>query len=317
MKAVFLDYATMGSGLDLTQLEALFDELVLFEHSDDVEIPTRIRDADFVFTNKVRLSDELIAAAPQLRYIGLTATGTDNIDLEAARRNGIAVANIRAYCTESVVEHVIGVLLMLTHNLHRYAASVRAGNWQRADQFCMLSYPIRQLSNMTLGIVGYGDLGQGVATAARALGMTVMISARPGAAEIPDDRLAFDELLKSVDVLSLHCPLTDATRELINRESLQQMRRGSMLINTARGALVDAAALLESLESGQLAAAAIDVLAEEPPVHGNPLLEYAGENLIVTPHIAWGTDQARQNAIDQLAAAAAAYLGGEQVNRVV
>lgn len=317
MKAVFLDYATMGSGLDLTQLEALFDELVLFEHSDDVEIPTRIRDADFVFTNKVRLSDELIAAAPQLRYIGLTATGTDNIDLEAARRNGIAVANIRAYCTESVVEHVIGVLLMLTHNLHRYAASVRAGNWQRADQFCMLSYPIRQLSNMTLGIVGYGDLGQGVATAARALGMNVLISARPGATEIPGDRLAFDELLKSVDVLSLHCPLTDATRDLINRESLQQMRRGSMLINTARGALVDAAALLESLESGQLAAAAIDVLAEEPPVHGNPLLEYAGENLIVTPHIAWGTDQARQNAIDQLAAAAAAYLGGEQVNRVV
>jgi glycerate dehydrogenase len=317
MKAVFLDYATMGDGLDLSGLQALFSELILFEHSDAADIPARIQDAEFVFTNKVQLTDALIAAAPRLRYIGLTATGTDNIDLEAARRSGVAVANIRAYCTESVVEHVIGVLLMLTHNLHRYDASVKAGNWQRAQQFCMLTYPIRQLSNMTLGIVGYGDLGQGVAAAARAFGMSVVVAARPEATEIPASRVALEELLATADVISLHCPLTEQTRNLIDRDALARMRPGAILINTARGALVEAAALVDALRSGRIAAAAIDVLAEEPPVGGNPLLDYAGENLLITPHVAWATDQARQNAIDQLAAAAAASLAGEQINRVV
>jgi len=312
MKAVFLDFATMGDGLDLTHLETLFSDLTCHDVTADHEIADRIRDAEFVFTNKVRLTDALLEAAPKLRYIGLTATGTDNIDLESARRNNIAVANIRAYCTESVVEHVIGVLLMLTHNLHRYDASVKAGKWQQADQFCMLTYPIRQLSNMTLGIIGYGDLGQGVADAARALGMTVIVSARPGSAEVPAGRIALHDLQTTADVISLHCPLTDQTRNLVDRDFLEKMRPGAILINAARGALVDAEALAEALQSGQIAGAAIDVLAEEPPLAGNPLLDFAGENLIMTPHIAWATDQARQNAIDQLAAGVAAFLRDER-----
>jgi glycerate dehydrogenase len=316
MQAVFLDYATMGDGLDLAELEALFSTLTIYDISADRDIAERIRNAEFVFTNKVHLTDALLEAAPKLRYIGLTATGTDNIDLDAARRNDIAVANIRAYCTESVVEHVIGALLMLTHNLHRYDTSVKAGDWQRADQFCMLSFPIRQLSNLTLGIVGYGELGQGVAAAARALGMSVIVAARPGSTEVPAGRVAFDDLLASADVISLHCPLTDQTRNLIDRESLAGTKPGVILINTARGALVDAQALVEALRSGQVGAAAIDVLAEEPPVQGNPLLDYTGGNLIITPHIAWGTDQARQNAIDQLAAGVKAFLCGMRVNRV-
>lgn len=317
MQAVFLDYVTMGSGLDLSELESLFGELILYGISDDAVIPERIKDAEFVFTNKVHLTDELLLGAPKLRYIGLTATGTDNIDLAAAERNDVAVANIRAYCTESVVEHVIGVLLMLTHNLHRYDDAVKKGEWQKSDQFCMLKYPIRQLSNLTLGIVGFGDLGQGVAAAAETFGMKVIVAARPGTADIPAGRVAFDELLETADVVSLHCPLTDQTRNLIDRNALSKMRPEAFLINSARGALVEAAALVEALASGQIAGAAIDVLHEEPPLNGNPLLDYSGENLIITPHMAWGTDQARQNAIDQLTAGAAAFINGERLNRVV
>jgi len=317
MKAVFLDYATMGAELDLTELRSHFSELELFDDSSDDEVAARIKDAEFVFTNKIRLTDSLIQSAKRLRYIGLTATGTDNIDLEAAQRNGIAVANIRAYCTQSVVEHVMGTLLMLTHSLNRYDASVKAGDWQKAREFCLLSFPIRQLTGMTLGVIGYGALGQGVATAARAFGMQVVVSARPGAVDIDPDRVAFDEVLADADVVSLHCPLTEDTRNLFNAASMAGMKPGAILINTARGALVDADALVSALRSGHLAGAAIDVLAEEPPVCGNALLEYGGDNLIITPHIAWGTDQARQNAIDELAANAVAYLHDEERNRVV
>ena len=316
MKAVFLDYATMGGELDLTELYSHFADLELFADSSDAEIPERIADAEFVFTNKIKLTDELIQNAQNMRYIGLTATGTDNIDLDAAERNDIAVANIRAYCTESVVEHVMGALLMLAHNLHLYDASVKAGNWQQANEFCMLNHPIRQLTNMTLGIVGYGVLGRGVAAAARAFGMQILVSARPGD-DASGERVPFDEVLEQADVISLHCPLTDATRGLFNAKTLSRMKAGSILINTARGALVDAAALVDALQSGHLAGAAIDVLAEEPPVDGNPLLDYAGDNLLITPHIAWGTDQARQNAIDELTANAVAFINGERRCRVV
>jgi glycerate dehydrogenase len=317
MKAVFLDYATMGPDLDLTALQGQFGELELFDETDDGEIAARIKDAEFVFTNKIRLTNELLSEASKLRFIGLTATGTDNIDLKTAAEHGIAVANIRAYCTESVVEHVMGTLLMISHSLNRYDAAVKAGDWNEASQFCMLNYPIRQLSGMTLGIVGYGSLGQGVAAAARAFGMHVIVAARPGSTNVAPARVAFDELLANSDVISLHCPLTDETRNLFGERNISRMKRGAMLINTARGALVDGSALVAALRSGHIAGAAIDVLAQEPPVGGNALLEYGGENLIITPHIAWATDRARQNAIDELAANAAAFVRGEESNRIV
>ncbi len=317
MKAVFLDYATMGPDLDLTALQGQFSEFELFDDSGDDEIAARIKNAEFVFTNKIRLTNELLSEAKKLRFIGLTATGTDNIDLKTANEHGIAVANIRAYCTQSVVEHVMGTLLMLSHSLNRYDAAVKAGDWNEAGQFCMLNYPIRQLSGMTLGIVGYGSLGQGVATAARTFGMNVIVAARPGSSEVAADRVAFSELLASSDVISLHCPLTDDTRNLMNETTIAAMKPGAMLINTARGALVDAGALVAALRSGHIAGAAIDVLAQEPPVDGNVLLEYGSENLIITPHIAWATDRARQNAIDELAANAAAFVRGEERNRIV
>jgi glycerate dehydrogenase len=272
MKAVFLDFATMGTGLDLKELESLVSELVIHEDSPDDAIAARIADADIVFTNKIRLTRGLLENAPKLKLIALTATGTDNIDTNCAREHGIAVANIRHYCTQSVVEHVFGVLLSLTHSLGQYQRSVRAGDWQRSSDFCMLHHPVRELSSMTLG---------------------------------------------KADVISLHCPLTDATRNLFGKPEFKAMKRSAILVNTARGGLVDSRALVDALAKGEIAAAAVDVLPDEPPVDGDPLLDYRGDNLIVTPHIAWATDEARQNAIDELAANTRAFLEGIERNRVV
>lgn len=317
MKAVFLDFDTMGGGLDLSPLENVTPDLKVYDVTGKEQVEERIRDADIVFTNKIQLSEALLASAPKLKFIGLTATGTDNIDLITAERNGVAVANIRAYCTESVTEHVFGTLLMLAHSLPLFDRSVRAGEWHDSPDPFLLSHPVRELSAMTLGIVGFGSLGQGVARVGEAFGMNVIISARPGAADVADDRVAFADLLTKADVISLHCPLSEETRNLFGAEEFRQMKNNAILINTARGGLVDSAALADALRSGEIAAAAVDVLPQEPPVKGEPLLIYTGDNLIVTPHIAWATNEARQNAIDELAANAAAFIAGEKRNRVV
>ena len=317
MKAVFLDYGTMGPDLDLQPIYKLFPDVELYDETTHAEMVERIRDAEFAFTNKIRFTEDLLAAAGKLRYIGLTATGTDNIDLVTAKKHGIAVANIRGYCTQSVVEHVFGTLLMLTHSLGAYRDSVRAGDWQQSRDFSMLSFPVRELSAMTLGLVGYGELGGGVAKIARAFDMEVIVSARPGVDEVPVDRVPFNDVLASADVISLHCPLNEKTHNLINAETLARMKPGAFLINTARGGLVDSQALVDALASGHLAGAAIDVLAKEPPRDGDPLLDYKGDNLIVTPHVAWATNEARQAAIDELAANVTAFLKGEARNRVV
>jgi glycerate dehydrogenase len=318
MNAVFLDFATVGSAeLDIAPLLDVVPRLTVHEQTSAKDVPARIQGAEFVFANKVCFGRELIMAAPDLRFIGLVATGVDNVDLDAAAERGVAVCNIRAYCTQSVVEHVFAVLLSLSHNIPRYQSSVRAGNWQKAANFCLLEYPIRELSAMTLGIVGHGELGQGVARIARQFGMQVLLSARPGQASAPVDRVEFSAFLRRCDVVSLHCPLTDSTRGLFGTAEFELMKPGAILINTARGGLVDSAALVAALQSGTIAAAAIDVLTQEPPVDGDPLLDYAGDNLVITPHIAWATVEARQNAINELAANVIAFLNGEDRYRVV
>ncbi len=316
MKAVLLDWATMGPDLDISEMRALLPDLTLYDETESHEMAERIADADIVLGNKVLLRDTIMEGAPNLKFIGLTATGTDNVDIDAARDRDIAVCNIQAYCTESVAEHVFACLLSLAHNIDRYAADVRAGTWQNADTFCFLTHPISELSEMTLGIVGYGELGQGVARIAKAFGMEVIIAARPGGDEIPDGRVSFDELLERSDAISLHCPLTEAMRGLFGAEQFRKMKNTAILINTARGALVDSEALADALGNGEIRAAAIDVLPKEPPVDGDPLLDYQGDNLIVTPHIAWGTRRARQNAIDELTANIAAWLEGTRRCRV-
>lgn len=316
MKAVFLDFATMGPGLDTASLRDILPDIEFFEVTTSAQIPERIRDAEFVLGNKVRITAEHLRENPGLRYIGLTATGTDNIDIDAARENDVAVCNIRAYCTQSIAEHVFGCLLNLTRSLSKFNAAVRKGEWQKSRDFCLLSFPMRELSAMTLGIVGYGELGKGVEAVGKAFGMNVIISARPGRAAVPEGRVAFDDLLRRADVISLHCPLSDASRNLFGKDAFAAMKPGAILINTARGQLVDSSALVNALISGEIAAAAVDVLPEEPPVNGNPLLDYKGSNLMVTPHVAWGTNEARQAALDQLVDCVAAFLKGERLNRV-
>ena len=211
------------------------------------EVAERIAGKDIIFCNKNVLNADLLGDNGSVRFIGLTATGTDNVDLDFARASGIAVANIRAYCTQSVTEHVFGALLMLTHNLRKYSAALQRGAWQRASDFYMLDFPVRELSRMTMGIVGLGDLGNSVARTARHFGMDVVVSARPGEDTVPDGRVAFDELLERADVISLHCPLVDATRGLFGAAEFRRMKSSAILINTARGALVDTRALADAL----------------------------------------------------------------------
>ena len=305
----------MGPGLDVSRLRALLPELEVFDATSDEQVATRIRDATYVFANKIRLTDALLEQCENLRFIGLTATGTDNVDLAAAKRHGIAVCNIRDYCSQSVAEHVFACLLTLTHSLPRYNADARAGEWQKSDDFCLLTHPIRELSGMTMGIVGYGALGKAVAGVAAAFNMTVIVAARAGASG--GVRVPFDELVARADVISLHCPLVPENRELFSTEQFRRMKSDAIFINTARGGLVDSAALVAALRRGDIAAAAIDVLPQEPPVDGDPLLDYEGSNLIVTPHIAWATSEARQAAIDELAGNIDAFQQGMTRNRVV
>ena len=318
MKAVFLDFATMGPDLDPSPLTDLLPDLQFFDITPEELTAERITDAEFVFTNKIRFDDKTLGNAKSLRFIGLTATGTDNVDLPGADKYGVAVCNIRGYCTQSVVEHVFGVLLNFTHNISRFAQSVRNGEWQESDDFCMLKYPIRELSGMTLGLVGHGELGRGVEKVAREFGMAILIAIRPGTpVNHNDGRTEFREMLRRADVITLHCPLTDDTKNLIGEEEFRLMKPDAILINTARGGLIDSAALAAALNNGEIGAAAIDVLAKEPPTEGNPLLDYDGPNLIVTPHVAWATIEARQNAINELAANVDAFLRGEERNRIV
>jgi glycerate dehydrogenase len=314
MKAVFLDFDTMGPGLDLEGLRATVDELTVYGETRDEQLAGRLRDVECVFTNKARLTGESLAKMPRLRFIGLTATGSDNIDLDVAREHGITVANIRNYCTSSVAEHVIAVMLMLAHSLPAYQASIRAGAWQRSTAPFLLAHPIGELRGKTLGIIGHGALGEGVAVLARALGMQVLVAARKGESTVPAGRTLFNEVLDRADVVSLHCPLTTATKNLCAADGFARMKAGAFFINTARGGLVDSRALAAALSSGEIAGAAVDVLPSEPPVDGDPLLDYTGANLIVTPHIAWASDEARQNAIDELAANTRAFLAGDKRN---
>ncbi len=319
MKAVFLDFATMGADiLDPSPLFAVAPDLQIFDSTEDAGIRNRILNAELVFTNKVKLDRELLDAAQSLRFIGLTATGTDNIDLVHAKERGIAVCNIRAYCTQSVVEHVFAVMLNLTHSIVQYDRSVKNGEWQRAKIFCMLKHPVRELSAMTLGIVGYGELGKSVERMARQFNMHVIIARRRGSAtESGDGRVELDELLDQADIISLHCPVNEDTQGMFGEEQFQRMKNNAILINTARGGLVQTQALASALKNGDIGGAAIDVLPQEPPVDGDPLLEYPGDNLLMTPHIAWATEEARQTAINELAANVQAFLDGKRRNRIV
>lgn len=316
MKAVFLDFATVSGGdLDLVRLQGLLPGLQLFDVTRAEDIVERTGGADIVLVNKLVLDEAAMAGNPALKLIVLAATGTNNVDLEAARRLGVGVCNIRDYCTPSVVQHVFAVLLSLTHGLREYERLARE-EWATSPQFTMLRQPIRELTGRVLGIVGYGVLGRGVARTAAAFGMTVEIANRPGGERQPG-RLDLHELLPRTDVLSLHCPLTAATTGLIGGRELALMKRDAVLINTARGALIDVHALAQALREKRIGGAAIDVLPQEPPRDGSPLLAADLPNLILTPHTAWAARESRQRALDEMAANIEDFLRGGRRGRVV
>lgn len=317
MLGVFLDAGSINRGdIDLSDLVATLPEWRVYEHTVPAETADRVRDAAVVITNKVVIDERTLTAAPTVRLICVAATGTNNIDSEAARRRGVRVCNVRGYATTAVTQHVFMLVLNLLTHLPEYRHAVRSGDWGRSRHFCLLDFPIAELAGKALGIVGYGEIGRSVAAIGQAFGMRVAVAARPGA-PAPEGRETFDRVLSRSDVLSLHCPLTEATRNLIDSAALARMKSTAILINTARGGLVDESALAQALRAGRLGGAGVDVLTAEPPSADNPLLAPDVPGLIVTPHIAWASREARQRLVGELRENVLAYLDGRNRNPVV
>ncbi len=273
------------------------------------EVVERLAPATVAICNKLPLRAETLSQLPKLKLIAVAATGVDNVDLAYCRGHNIAVCNTRGYAVNSLPEHALMLMLALRRNLIAYRNDVKAGRWHEAKQFCLLDHPIGDLRGATLGIVGFGTLGKSMAQLGRAIGMEVLVAVR-------NDRAGFQEVLRRSDVLSLHCPLTEETKNLIGADELAQMKPEAILINTARGGLIDDRALIEALKNGRLAGAGIDVLRNEPPRDGNPLLEVDLPNLIVTPHNAWASRQAMQTLADQLVDNLEAFVRGAPQNLV-
>ena len=297
---------------------AFAHEWVDFDATTQDEVAARLAGATIAIVNKRRLTADLIAALPALQMVAVAATGYNNIDLDACRARGIVVSNVRGYARDTVPEHVFALLLALIRQIGPYHRSVAAGRWQTSEQFCYFDYPIRDLAGRKLGILGSGTLGQGVARIAEAFGMTVLRGEHKGAAAVREGYLPFEQLIGEADVISLHCPLTEHTRHLIGARELAAMKPGALLINTARGGLVDEHALADALRSGRISGAGFDVLSEEPP-RDNPLLAadlLAAGNFILTPHVAWSSGEAMQALADQLIGNIEAFAAGEPRNRV-
>lgn len=280
------------------------------------QIVERARDASIIVCNKLVLGEPEISQLPALKLIAVAATGVDNINLVYCRDNGIAVCNARNYAEHSLPEHVLMLMLALRRNLIHYREDVNRGAWQKAAQFTLLDHPIHDLYGSNLGIIGYGSLGQAMARLAKAVGMKVLVSDRKGSSVVRDGRIAFSEVLKQSDVISLHCPLNDETKNLIAGEEFPQMKPEAILINTARGGLIDEQALVHALKNNIIAGAAIDVLRKEPPREGNILLDLNIPNFIVTPHIAWASREAMQRLADQLIDSIEAFVSGSPRNLV-
>lgn len=315
-RSVFLDRDSVDRGdLDFSVLERLLPNLESWGGTPSTLTRDRVRGARVVITNKVVLDADILSSCPSIELVVIAATGTNNVDLDAAAANGVAVCNARNYATSSVAQHVFALILALSRNLDPYARAVRAGRWNESPFFCLLDHPITDLEGRTLGIIGHGALGRAVARLGKAFGMKVVIGTRPGT-QPQGDRIALDELFRESDVISLHCPLTEQTRNLIAADELAAMKPETILINTARGGIVDEQALHEALVSGQIGGAGIDVLAVEPPDGSSPLQTADLPNLIVTPHNAWASRRCRQHLVDQMASIVEAFEKGESLNRV-
>lgn len=316
MRIVYLDAASLIATLRRPDFPHAWVE---YPRTAPEEVAARLAGATIAIVNKVRLDAATIAHLPQLAMVAVAATGTNNVDLDACRARGIVVSNIRGYAAHTVPEHAIALMLALARNLVAWRESVQAGRWQQSEQFCLFDHPIRDLNGATLALVGSGSLGDGVARLAEAFGMQVLRCERKGAAACRAAYTPFSEALAAADVVSLHCPLTAETQGLIGEAELRAMKPSALLINTARGGLVDEAALVRALKEGWIAGAGFDVLTQEPPRDGNPLLApelLALPNFLLTPHVAWASRPAMQALADQLIANIEAFARGEARNRV-
>lgn len=316
LRVVFLDRDTISPQTILRPL-SFPHELTVHARTRREEVAARIAAADIVITNKAPLPAEALAQAPNLKMIAVAATGTDIVDLRACAARGIVVSNIRGYAVHTVPEHTFALIFALRRSVVAYRDSVKAGRWQEAAQFCYFDYPIRDLAGSTLGLIGSGVLGQAVAGIGRALGMRVLFAGRKGQAQPAAPYTPFEQVLEQSDVVSLHCPLNEQTRGLIGDAEFARMRRRPLLVNTARGGLVDEAALERALCTGQLAGAGFDVASPEPPAADSTLMRLLDlPNFILTPHVAWASDEAVQALADQLIDNIEAYCRGEPRNVV-
>jgi glycerate dehydrogenase len=315
-RIVFLDRETLPPQTRLRE-PGFAHEWITFERTAPAETAARIADADIVVTNKVAVRREAIEAASRLKLIAVAATGTDIVDLAVCKARGIAVSNIRNYAIHTVPEHTFALLLALRRSVLAYHESVRRGRWQEANQFCYFDYPIHDLAGSTLGIIGDGVLGRAVADIARAFGMKVLFSTYKGTTGMGPLYTPFEDVLRISDVLTLHSPLLPTTRNMISRPEFALMQRRPLLINTARGGLVDEAALCDALLSGQIAGAAFDVVTQEPPPADHPFMKLMQlPNFILTPHVAWASEEAIQGLADQLIDNIEAFWTGNPRNAV-
>ena len=312
-KIVFLDSASIIADIRRPAFPHQWEQYPATSAGQTVE---RLKDATIVITNKVLLRRETLEQLPKLKMVAVAATGVNNVDVDCCRERGIVVANIRNYSVHTVPEHVFMLMLALRRNLLAFRADVCNGAWQKSEQFCLFTHPVRDLHGSTLGIVGNGAIGTAVAQIALAFGMQVLLAEHKGVAQVRTGYTAFDTVLQESDVISLHLPLNEQTRHLIGTAEFARMKPGALLINTARGGLVDEAALLEALRSKRIGGAGFDVLEKEPPAQGHPLLDLDMPNFIMTPHIAWSGREAMQTLADQLIDNIEAFVAGTPQNRV-
>ncbi|HVG30731.1 MAG TPA: D-2-hydroxyacid dehydrogenase [Pyrinomonadaceae bacterium] len=312
-RIVFLERNSVGARVRRPSFAHEWREYAESRQEQAVE---RLGGATVAIMNKIALGEAELSQLPALKLVAVAATGTDRIDLGACARRGVAVTNVRGYAATSVSEHVLMLILALRRNLAGYREDVRRGLWQQSKQFCLLAHEIGDVRADTLGVVGYGALGRATAELARAFGMRVLVGEHKGAGKVREGRVRFEELLRESDVVTLHAPLSDETRHLVGARELGLMKPSAILINTARGLLVDEEALAAALRGGRIAGAGVDVLSNEPPREGNPLLALSLPNLIVTPHVAWASRGAMQSLADQLIDNVEAFVRGEPKNIV-
>lgn len=316
MKIVILDgYSVNPGDLSWEELEAC-GELTVYDRTNTEDILKRTKNADAILTNKVVISSEIIDKLPNLKYIGVLATGYNVVDIEAAKKRGITVTNVPAYSTNSVVQMTFAHILNLTNRVAHYAHENRKGKWSASPDFCYWDTNLGEIAGKTLGVVGLGNIGYKVACIARDFGMDVFACTSKNSADLPDgiQKVTFNGLLGISDILTLHCPLTPQTKEMINKDTLSQMKRGALLINTGRGALVNDKDVAQALREGQLGGYGADVMTQEPPKPDNPLL--SAPNAYLTPHIAWATLEARKRLVSIASANVAAFVQGSPKNVV-